>query len=55
MSECCSVKAPASPPVMSCPESGSRSKRVEAITVKSLVRRLPSQFLERRGAWPRRW
>lgn len=42
MSECCSVKAPEIPAaVMSCPECGSRSKKVDAITVKSLVRRLP--------------
>ncbi len=42
MSDCCSVKAPAVPAaVMSCPECGSRSKKVGAITVKSLIRRLP--------------
>ena len=43
MSECCSVKAGESftPPVMTCPECGSRSKKVETLTVKSLVRHLP--------------
>lgn len=42
MSECCSVKASEIPAaVMSCPECGSRSKRVGMITVKSLVRNLP--------------
>jgi len=42
MSECCSVKPPAIPaPAMSCPECGSRSKRVDILTVKSLVRHLP--------------
>ncbi len=46
MSECCSVKATAIPAaVMSCPECGSRSKRVDAITVKSLVRHLPFGML----------
>src|SRR5574337_260243 len=43
MSECCAVnETPAvAPAVMSCPVCGSRSKQVEALTVKSLVRRLP--------------
>jgi len=42
MSECCSVKPSATTAaVMFCPECGSRSKKVDAITVKSLVRRLP--------------
>lgn len=42
MSECCSVKpAVVAPPVTSCPECGSRSKQVDSLTVKSLVRRLP--------------
>ncbi len=42
MSECCSVKPPAVPvAVMSCPECRSRSKRVDILTVKSLVRQLP--------------
>lgn len=42
MSECCSVKPSSIPPaVMSCPACSSRSKKVDAITVKSLVRRLP--------------
>ncbi len=42
MSECCSLKSPAIPAeVMSCPECKSRSKRVDVLTVKSLVRQLP--------------
>lgn len=42
MSECCSVKTPVIPAaVAACPECGNRSKKVGAITVKSLVRRLP--------------
>jgi CopZ-like zinc binding protein len=42
MSDCCSVKAPTIPAaVIPCPECGSRSKNVDAITVKSLVRSLP--------------
>jgi hypothetical protein len=42
MSECCSVKPPATTAaVMFCPECGSPSKKVDAITVKSLVRHLP--------------
>ncbi len=42
MSECCSLKAPAIPAeVMSCPECKSRSKRVDTLTVRSLVRQLP--------------
>ena len=46
MSECCSGKAPAIPsPVMSCPECKSRSKRVDILTVKSLVRHLPFGML----------
>ncbi len=42
MSDCCSVgdgsKAPA---VMACPVNGARSKQVDMLTVKSLVRHLP--------------
>ena len=42
MSECCSVKASGIPAaVMPCPECGSRSKQVDILTVKSLVRHLP--------------
>ncbi len=42
MSECCSVRATAIPAaVMSCPECRSPSKRVDILTVKSLVRQLP--------------
>jgi len=42
MSDCCSVadgsKAPA---VKACPVNGARSKQVDMLTVKSLVRQLP--------------
>jgi Zinc binding domain len=43
MSDCCSVNAKSSsaPAVMACPSNGARSKRVDALTVKSLVRKLP--------------
>jgi len=42
MSECCSIKASALPAaVMSCPACGNRSKQVDILTVKSLVRHLP--------------
>ncbi len=43
MSDCCSVNGSATkaPPVMDCPVSGTRSKRVDLLTVKSLVRTLP--------------
>jgi len=43
MSECCSVKAGGSSTlsVMTCPECGSRSKKVATLTVRSLVRHLP--------------
>jgi hypothetical protein len=43
MSDCCSVdaKTGAAPLVMVCPVNGARSKQVDMLTVKSLVRRLP--------------
>ena len=42
MSDCCSVKgALIAPGVGSCPVNGARSKQVDTLTVKSLVRRLP--------------
>ncbi len=41
MSECCSVKPTKWPAVMACPASGGRSKQVDLLTVRSLVRRLP--------------
>lgn len=42
MSDCCSVEsAPTLAAVMSCPECGSRSKQVDILAVKSLVRQLP--------------
>ncbi len=51
MSDCCAVKAEqgTAPATMSCPECGSRSKQVAALTVKSLVRHLafampPTQY-----------
>lgn len=43
MSDCCSVNTNSgiAPQVMNCPVNGARSKRVDMLTVKSLVRRLP--------------
>src|SRR5258707_3335872 len=43
MSDCCSVNAntEAAPAVMACPVNGARSKQVDMLTVKSLVRTLP--------------
>jgi len=43
MSDCCSVNAKSgrAPAVMACPANGGRSKRVDTLTVKSLVRKLP--------------
>jgi hypothetical protein len=43
MSDCCSVnsKQPAAPAVLACPMNGARSKRVNMLTVRSLVRHLP--------------
>ena len=42
MSDCCSVNAKTSVPVvMACPVNGARSKRVDLLTVRSLVRQLP--------------
>ena len=43
MSDCCSgnAKSAGAPAVMTCPSNGARSKRVDALTVKSLVRKLP--------------
>lgn len=42
MSDCCSVKDSfAAPAVAVCPVNGARSKQVDLLTVKSLVRRLP--------------
>jgi len=43
MSDCCSVKNKpgVAPAVMPCPINGRRSKRVDTLTVKSLVRKLP--------------
>jgi hypothetical protein len=43
MSDCCSVdaKSGSAPAVMACPASGGQSKRVNTLTVKSLVRKLP--------------
>jgi hypothetical protein len=43
MSDCCPVNAKTgpAPAVMACPGSGARSKQVDMLTVKSLVRQLP--------------
>jgi hypothetical protein len=43
MSDCCSVnvKAGTAPEVMACPVNGARSKQVDVLTVKSLVRHIP--------------
>jgi hypothetical protein len=43
MSDCCSANAntEAAPAVMACPVNGARSKQVDMLTVKSLVRQLP--------------
>src|SRR5258708_13196211 len=43
MSDCCPVNAKSggAPAVMACPANGARSKRVDALTVKSLLRKLP--------------
>ena len=43
MSECCSAntKTCTAPAVMACPVNGARSKQVDMLTVKSLVRHLP--------------
>ncbi len=43
MSDCCSVNAKSgtAPAVMACPVNGARSKKVDVLTVKSLVRQLP--------------
>jgi hypothetical protein len=43
MSDCCSVDARTgtAPAVMACPVNGTRSKHVDMLTVKSLVRQLP--------------
>jgi hypothetical protein len=43
MSDCCApnVKTCAAPAVMACPVNGARSKQVDKLTVRSLVRQLP--------------
>ncbi len=41
MSECCSVKQADWPAAMACPVTGRRSKQVDLLTVRSLVRQLP--------------
>ncbi len=47
MSDCCSVKGTlVAPGVAACPENGARSKQVDVLTVKSLVRRLPLGMLD---------
>jgi len=45
MSDCCSVKdSSVAPPVAACPANGARSKQVDQLTVKSLVRQLPLEM-----------
>ena len=42
MSDCCSAKGSSNAPAVAvCPVNGSRSKQVDMLTVKSLVRQLP--------------
>ena len=42
MAECCSVgERNTAPAVMVCPVSGTRSKQVDSLTVRSLVRQMP--------------
>ncbi len=42
MSDCCSVNdSLVAPAVAACPVNGARSKQVDMLTVKSLVRKLP--------------
>jgi len=42
MSDCCSVKTRSKAPAVAvCPVNGARSKRVDLLTVRSLVRQLP--------------
>ena len=43
MSDCCSVnpKSSTAPALMACPVNGARSKQVNTLTVKSLLRQLP--------------
>lgn len=45
-SDCCSVnaKTESAPAVMACPVNGGRSKQVNMLTVKSLVRQLPLEM-----------
>src|SRR5258708_14689919 len=46
MSDCCSLnaKTDTAPAVVACPVSGRRSKQVDILTVKSLVRKLPLEM-----------
>jgi len=46
MSDCCSLNAKTgtAPAVVACPVSGRRSKQVDILTVKSLVRKLPLEM-----------
>lgn len=43
MADCCAIpeKAATAPAVLACPVSGTRSRRVDPLTVKALVRHLP--------------
>jgi len=46
MSDCCSLEhsSAAAPAVLPCPLNGARSKRVQLVTVRSLVRKLPFEM-----------
>src|SRR5258708_34323756 len=46
MSDCCALNAKTgtAPAVVACPVSGRRSKQVDILTVKSLVRKLPLEM-----------
>jgi hypothetical protein len=45
MTDCCSVRGSlAAPAVMACPADGARSKQIDLLTVKSLVRWLPLEL-----------
>jgi hypothetical protein len=48
LSNCCAVneKSRSAPAVMACPVNGARSKQVDMLTVRSLVRHLPLQMPE---------
>lgn len=45
MGECCTIRNQDAPPVMACPVNGARCKRVDILTVRSLLRKLPLGML----------